>query len=300
MMRLKRSLALGAVAMSIAALAGVLTASSASAVGPGVFVIPAGATAAFTGATFGACNSLTWGFQLDPPVGAQQDQFTKPAGCFSTTAPDVTIGASAAPRTLRVYLTDNTCSITYYSDGTSNPPPPTDHVIVTPTGANAWELRFADAGGFCERKFVPLTTFTGFNFKVDLTITFPVVFPSGGAFAVGDQSATGVGANVYFWGAQWSKNNSLSAGAAPPSFKGFEDGNAAPKCGDTWTTDPGDSSNPPAAVPDFMAVIVSSNVTKSGRQISGDVKHIVIVKTNPGYAPDPGHPGTGTEVFQVC
>jgi hypothetical protein len=31
-------------------------------------------------------------------------------------------------------------------------------------------LRFADAGGFCELKFTPTTTFMGHNFKVTLTI----------------------------------------------------------------------------------------------------------------------------------
>jgi hypothetical protein len=28
--------------------------------------------------------------------------------------------------------------------------------------------------------------------------------------------------------------------------------------------------------------------------------HIVVVKTNPGYRPNPGHAGTGTVVAQVC
>jgi hypothetical protein len=49
-----------------------------------------------------------------------------------------------------------------------------------------------------------------------------------------------------------------------------------------------------------MAVIVTSSAAKSGSVVSGDTAHIVIVKTDPGYAPDPGHPGTGTVVSQVC
>src|SRR5438445_4949506 len=51
--------------------------------------------------------------------------------------------------------------------------------------------------------------------------------------------------------------------------------------------------------PPFMGVIVSSNVTQSGSVITGDIKDVVIVKTNPGYAPDPGRPGTGTLVGGV-
>ena len=89
---------------------------------------------------------------------------------------------------------------------------------------------------------------------------------------------------------------------APHAFKGFADqtSTAPPTCGGTWTTDPGNSSGPPASVPSFMAVIVSNSVTKSGATISGDVPKIVIVQTNPGYAPDPGHPGTGTVVAVLC
>jgi hypothetical protein len=49
-----------------------------------------------------------------------------------------------------------------------------------------------------------------------------------------------------------------------------------------------------------MAVIASSSITKSGSTTSGNIRAIVIVKTDPGYAPDPGHPGTGTVVAVLC
>jgi hypothetical protein len=107
---------------------------------------------------------------------------------------------------------------------------------------------------------------------------------------------------VTFWGAQWSTDNSLSGRTAPASFKGFANNiphNPA-KCGDTWVTDPGNSSNPPGSVPDQMAVIVSSSISKSGSTISGNTPKVVVVKTDPGYQPNPGHPGTGTVVAQVC
>jgi hypothetical protein len=122
-----------------------------------------------------------------------------------------------------------------------------------------------------------------------------------GAFVIGDQNAT-VGGAVTFWGAQWSKNNSLSGGAAPASFKGFANNTTSdpPSCGQGWTTAPGNSSNPPATVPQFMAVIVSSSISKSGPTISGDTPEVVVVQTNPGYGPNPGHAGTGTVVSVVC
>jgi hypothetical protein len=49
-----------------------------------------------------------------------------------------------------------------------------------------------------------------------------------------------------------------------------------------------------------MEVIVSTSVTKSGATISGDVHEVVLVQTEPGYAPDPGHAGTGTVIAKVC
>jgi hypothetical protein len=124
--------------------------------------------------------------------------------------------------------------------------------------------------------------------------------PGQGAFVIGDNdSATGT--PVTFWGAKWSKLNSLSGGAAPAGFKGYALNPAVPVCGTSWSTTPGDSAPPPAGpLPAYMAVIVSSSIQQAGSQISGDTIHIVVVKTNPGYAPSPGHPGTGKVVAQVC
>ena len=132
---------------------------------------------------------------------------------------------------------------------------------------------------------------------VNWTGSFPA---PGGAFVIGDKES-GLGTNVTFWGAKWSSLNPLSAGTATPSFKGFALNPSTPTCGDTWSTDPGNSTPPPAGpLPEFMLVIVTSSTTKSGSTISGKVAHIVVVKTNSGYAPNPGHPGTGTVVGQVC
>jgi len=133
-----------------------------------------------------------------------------------------------------------------------------------------------------------------------VTVTWTLAFAAGaGSFVIGDLE-NAPHANVLWWGAQWAKVNLLSDGPAPRSFKGFEDSNSSPTCGQTWTTDPGNSSGPPATLPALMGVIVADNITKSGSTISGDIVHIVVVKTDPGYQPDPGHPGTGTIVAQVC
>ena len=131
------------------------------------------------------------------------------------------------------------------------------------------------------------------------TITAPFA-PGGGSFVIGDGNSA-IGSNVTFWGARWAKLNSLSGGPAPASFKGFAMQPSTPACGVGWSADPGTSSPPPAGpLPPYMAVIVTSSASKSGSTISGNTPHIVIIKTNPGYAPNPGKAGTGTVVSQVC
>ncbi|HEV2922647.1 MAG TPA: hypothetical protein VGW98_01320, partial [Solirubrobacteraceae bacterium] len=115
-----------------------------------------------------------------------------------------------------------------------------------------------------------------------------------------------VGSNVTFsevewWGSNWWKENSLSGGQAPSAFKGFaESSPSPPTCGETWTTSTGNSSGPPPTVPEYMAVIAASKITQSGSTISGNAPEVVVVKTNPGYGPNPGHKGTGKVVAILC
>jgi hypothetical protein len=129
-------------------------------------------------------------------------------------------------------------------------------------------------------------------------------FLASGSFILGDQTAASAVPNttVTWWGAQWQKLNSLSGGSAPAAFNGFANtlSMTPPLCGTTWTSSPGNSSGSPTSVPSFMAVIAASTVTKSGNTISGNTPSIVIVKTNPGYASNPGHEGTGTVVAVLC
>ena len=132
-----------------------------------------------------------------------------------------------------------------------------------------------------------------------VAVTWVAFAPGGGAFVIGDLEDIG-GAQAYWWGAQWWKADHLSSGLAPASFKGFENGNASPWCGQTWTTRPGNSSKPPKSVPAVMAVLVASHITKNGPVISGDIVHIVLVQTNPGYGPNPGHIGTGRIIATLC
>jgi hypothetical protein len=133
-------------------------------------------------------------------------------------------------------------------------------------------------------------------------------FPSSGAFALGDETVAAAAptTQVTWWADDWWSENSLSEGFAPPAFKGFVTTVPLPTstppaaCAGPWTTRPGNSGAPPATVPSYMGVLVSSSIGKSGSTISGNTTKIVVVKTEPGYAPDPGHHGTGTIVATFC
>ena len=144
--------------------------------------------------------------------------------------------------------------------------------------------------------------------------------PSAGGFVVGDLSAgtppstmpSGIvsGNTVNFWGSQYWKNNSFSGVAnAPASMKGYIDNGASDEsipvlqstaCGKQWLTDPGNSSHPPATIPTYMLVIVSSNENKLGSQEYGNLTHILVVQVSAGYGPAPGHDGWGKIVGWLC
>jgi hypothetical protein len=127
--------------------------------------------------------------------------------------------------------------------------------------------------------------------------------PSSGAFLLGDRTMASATASstLTFWGATWAGSNQFSGGSAPDAFKGYADTvTLTPSCGGTFTTRPGNSSRPPDSIPGYMEVLVTNQVSKSGSTISGTIVKIVIVKTNPGYAGNPGHPGTGSIVATLC
>jgi len=134
----------------------------------------------------------------------------------------------------------------------------------------------------------------------DTAVTTLIVYayPAGGDFVIGNDH-TAVGSQVTFWGSQWAKNNP-AVSTPPAAFKGFENSSATPACSSTWTSTPGNSPNPPNAIPTYMAVVVSTHVTQNGSTMTGDVQHVVIVATGPGYAGDPGHDGTGVIVATLC
>jgi hypothetical protein len=216
-----------------------------------------------------------------PPVSLKA--FAGPTATFTDADP----GGTSSDYTATIDWGDSSTSAGTVSPGTGNGPYTVSgtHTYAS-TGTFTITTTIKDAGGS--------QTVATCN-----TLVFAFA-PGGGSFSIGDgNSATGT--HVTFWGAQWWKLNSLSGGAAPSAFKGFAKNPAQPSCGTGWSTDPGNSAPPPnGPLPADMGVIVTSKVTKSGSQISGNTPHIVVVKVDPGYEPNPGHAGTGTVEAQVC
>jgi hypothetical protein len=187
-----------------------------------------------------------------------------------------------AGRTLTLRLGSQSCTTTTDASGSAS----CSIVVAQPLGPGTASASFAG-----DTFYLPSS-------ETKATLIYASASGGNGAFVIGDQSQTGT---VTFWGSQWWTLNKLSGGAAPAAFKGFAKLPGTPTCGTNWSTDPGNSAPPPnGPLPAYIAVIVTSSSTKSGSQISGNIVHIVIVKTNPGYDANPGHAGTGTVVGIIC
>ena len=123
--------------------------------------------------------------------------------------------------------------------------------------------------------------------------------PPTAAFAIGDGNAA-LNLQVTFWGSQWWKDNQVSTGRTPASFKGYALAVDATNC--TFTTTTGNSAPPPdGPLPPVVEVLVAGSVTQSGSTISGTITEFALVATDGGYDSNPGHAGTGTVIgFVPC
>ena len=120
-------------------------------------------------------------------------------------------------------------------------------------------------------------------------------------FVIGDVEPHAIGDVVNFWGAQWWKNNIMSGFVSKgvASFKGYAN-KAEDFCGGRWESRPGNSSGPPATIPDEVAIIVTDTVLKDGPKISGTIKQILLVRHDGAYGPSPGHRGGGPVTKIIC
>jgi uncharacterized repeat protein (TIGR01451 family) len=252
-----------------------------------------------------ATTSTTAGFQV-----------TKEETTTTYTGPTVIL-AGASGATLTATLVEDGANDND-ADGGSSGPVPSEPVTLSIGSQNCTANTDASGNVSCTISpvTVPLGTetvgaaFAGDSFYTASSNTKTATvfaFPSRGAFTIGNVTASTAGTSpVTWWSDTWPLQNVLGGGTAPSSFKGFAGVITLPttsppsSCGSAWTTSGGNSPPPTSGVPAYMGVVVTSAVSKSGTTISGDAVHIVVVKVNPGYAPNAGHPGTGTIVASFC
>jgi hypothetical protein len=257
---------------------------------------PTSATASFT--VNKEETALTYTGSLHPVANGQSATL---AATLADPA-DQTEGESAAAplagETVTLALGSQSCTGTTAADGTVSC---TIASVKQPTGFQPVSVSFGGDGSYLP---------SADSSRQVLVFSY---LGAAGAFVLGDQTVSGATSSttVTWWGSDWTSTNSLSTGPAPTAFKGYapsfsQNGvaTATPTCGASYSFDStgGNSSAPPPAssVPPYMAVVVTSQVTQSGSIITGNIRKIVIVKTDPGYAPNVGHAGTGTIVATVC
>jgi parallel beta-helix repeat protein len=264
--------------------------------------------AALSAAQLNATASIPGTFTYTPPAGTVLNAGNGQALSVTFTpndSTDYTIASTSVP--INVSKAIATISLTGLLQAYDGAPEPVTATVtaVTPLCApasvtyNGSSMAPTNIGSYAVSASIVNPNCAGSTVSGTLII-FAYAAPSAN-FVIGDLSAAR--SPVTFWDAQWGKLNSfLNGSTAPASFKGFaEQVSSTPaRCGGTWTSDTGNSSGPPATIPAYMAVVVSSSITQTGSTIAGNISQIVIVQTNPGYAPNPGHAGTGTVVAHLC
>lgn len=255
-------------------------------------------------ATFSAAD----GHHLTPTTGTVQITVTQEETTTTYTGP--TVVAQGFPVTLKAQLLE---------DGTTAPVP-SGQTVTLQIGTQSCPAT-VDALGDAQCTVGPVTAPLGTSIPISATFAGDTyylpssaaatatvfAFPGAGDFVLGDLSVAAAGPTtpLTWWGSSWSSLNNFSGGPAPTSMKGFVNTltpSAPPACGGMWQTRPGNSPPPvvAGAIPSYMGVLVSPSVEQHGSSISGTVAKIVVIKTNAGYAGNPGHGGTGTYVATYC
>lgn len=246
---------------------------------------------------------------------------TREETTLSLTGPTVVLAGSGAASLTARLLEGGPADLD--GDGSTAPPNPAGQTVtfelgtqscsgtVDSTGAVGCSLTNVSDAALGPRTLT--ATFAGDTYYEPSTATADVIvfaFPAKGAFALGDRttSAATPTTTVSWWSDTWYTRNTLSGGVAPDAFKGFAatvtslpTTSPANSCGTTFLTRTGNSPPPTSAVPSYMGVIVASKVVKEKNgNVTGVWGKVVVVKTDAGYSPSPGHPGTGQVVATFC
>ncbi len=266
-------------------------------------------TASFAGDAIFSADSTSSAFTI-----------TREETTLAFTGPTVILAGSGST-TVSAQLVEGGANETD-GDGTSAPPDPSGQTVTFTLGSQTCD-GVTDADGMASCSIATVSSdalgpqeltaaFAGDTYyepSSDSTDVIVFAFPSRGAFVLGDTSVAGAGpdTSVSWWSDDWSSRNQLSGGVGPDSFKGFAaqvttlpTTTPADSCGTTFVTRSGNSAPPTTDVPEYMGVIVASSATKAGPSTNGVWGQVVVVKTDPGYASDAGHPGTGRVVATFC
>ena len=124
----------------------------------------------------------------------------------------------------------------------------------------------------------------------------------------GNAAPLAIGQDVNFWGHSWADQVAGGDYAANPSFKGFANqtgayarceagshASSAPVLDQGCWSTKGGNSFPPASLPTYIGVLVSTAVGKSGSVIFGNIAGLAVLQVDatPAYSNNPGHPGYG-------
>jgi len=261
--------------------------------------------------TYGGNPSTATGPALLPSNGSNTFVVTKAPTTITNTSPTIAVNGmpitlsakvtttgGSGPSNLPVTLTLGSGSTAQSCTGTASATGIVTCTITNPnqtSGTSLVTVTFA-GNGYYQQSSASSTETTA-------------SLPGTGDFVVGnltaDGTATGspiLGTTVDFWGSQFWKNNSFSGVVnAPASMKGYISNAPSLTCpAPNWTSNPGNSSGPPGVVPVNMVVVVGSTINQSGSTEYGDIKHLIIVHTEAGYGPAPGHDGWGTILANIC
>ncbi|MHB1988387.1 MAG: MBG domain-containing protein, partial [Acidimicrobiales bacterium] len=230
--------------------------------------------------TTGTLSAENYIFSFSPGVLTITQMPTVLVITSSNTLPDgaVTVTASLTEKLTGAAIQGETVTFTAGSASATGISSPASATLILPNGQYVLGAVFAGD-----------TNYLGSSASQTLYAYQPSNFVVWG----GNPGGVTTGQDVNFWGARWSAQVTAGRYSAGASFKGYA--SSVDLGSNSWTTAPGNASQPPATVSQYISVIVTTDAMKSGATISGNISKIVIVKVDSpaAYASDPGNPANG-------
>lgn len=191
------------------------------------------------------------------------------------------------PPNITVVATGTTANVLYVATATTGTGAA---VAITCTPASGTAFAIGTTLISCSASDRAVITTGSFSITV---LSLPLVLPTQFVIWGGNNGGVQVGQRVQFWGAKWGKQVARRDGETPQSFKGYAD----TVSGTSWSARPG-RGKPPTTIVTYISVIVTTEITKDGDRISGNVSSRVIIRVDDpaSYRADPGHAAFGVVV----